>query len=409
MSTAPSDRSLFLPLIWSTICSVLGLPAIASGASFTEQFIDPEDGWLDAGDWVLNNAVGFLPLPFVITEPAVGEGVGLAVGFFHPPKEYDSSGVSSPKGRNGSDAGESDFVLPNITGIAAAVTNNNSWFLGGAHIAHWKDDTIRYEGVLGYASLNLEFFGVSDQIGIDQGIRFTGEGFFVDQPIAFRLRDSNFFWGVGYKFLDIETETDASALIPPDIVDLIPPEYRRLNLDTQLSALAAFVQYDTLDNSFTPNSGREVQVKIARNDEAIGSDWDFTNVEAYAHQFWALNQKLVLGLRLDYESVHGDVPFFSLPFVDLRGIPAMRFQGEHIAVGESELRWAFHPRISAVGFIGLGRAAASFSDLGDAGSRVTRGIGIRYYAARKLGLHAGFDVARGPDETHWYLTFGQAW
>ena len=61
---------------------------VAHADSFMDQFRDT-DGWFDMSDWVLNNAAGFMPVPIVITEPAVGEGLGLAALFFHAPKGYD--------------------------------------------------------------------------------------------------------------------------------------------------------------------------------------------------------------------------------------------------------------------------------------------------------------------------------
>jgi len=45
----------------------------------------------------------------------------------------------------------------------------------------------------------------------------------------------------------------------------------------------------------------------------------------------------------------------------------------------------------------------------DAPSRTVKGLGVRYFAAEKLGIHVGVDVARGPEETYWYLTMGSAW
>jgi len=69
----------------------------------------------------------------------------------------------------------------------------------------------------------------------------------------------------------------------------------------------------------------------------------------------------------------------------------------------------FHPRISAIGFVGIGKAANSYSDFDRVPSRITKGIGIRYMVARKLGMHAGIDVAQGPEDTYWYLQMGSAW
>jgi len=37
------------------------------------------------------------------------------------------------------------------------------------------------------------------------------------------------------------------------------------------------------------------------------------------------------------------------------------------------------------------------------------GLGFRYRLARLLGLQAGIDVARGPEDTSFYITVGSAW
>jgi hypothetical protein len=53
---------------------------------FDQNMIDPEDGKMDISDY-LSGATGFFPVPIIITEPAVGFGLGAAVANFHPPKE----------------------------------------------------------------------------------------------------------------------------------------------------------------------------------------------------------------------------------------------------------------------------------------------------------------------------------
>ena len=61
---------------------MFALEHTAYAASFFEQFIDPHDGKFDAGDWLLDKK-GFLPIPIIVTEPAVGYGAGVALLFFH--------------------------------------------------------------------------------------------------------------------------------------------------------------------------------------------------------------------------------------------------------------------------------------------------------------------------------------
>ena len=76
---------------------------------------------------------------------------------------------------------------------------------------------------------------------------------------------------------------------------------------------------------------------------------------------------------------------------------------------ELEARWNINTRWSAVGFTGVGRAEDEMSDLfnSDGGTQSTVGIGGRYLIARKMGMYAGIDVARGPDETVFYLQSGR--
>ena len=81
-----------LTLVLSLIIAATWSPGALSGW-FTENLIDPQDGMLDASDY-LASARGFLPIPIIITEPAVGYGLGLAVAYFHAPKKLDKEELS---------------------------------------------------------------------------------------------------------------------------------------------------------------------------------------------------------------------------------------------------------------------------------------------------------------------------
>ena len=398
-------RRRFRILHFHCACALL---ITAHPDALAESFFDQlkgADGWFDTSDWVLNNAVGFMPVPIIITEPAVGEGLGLAALFFHPPKgysqeEFETTRAQQIERQSDEHSKQQKFVLPNITAVAAAKTNNGTWFVGGGHFAHWKNDRVRYQGLVGYASINLQFYGGGGVPPIGNGIGFNIEGMLLQQPLSFRWKDSNFFFGGSYEF----SKSKTSFKLLPNFVD---PS--RLNLEPTLSALGVFVTYDSRDTIFTPNNGMEAEIKVKRNDESLGSDFDFTHGEAKVRKYWMLNEKWVLGLRLEAQRVSGDVPFYAVPFISMRGIPAMRYQGKSVALAETEARWAFHRRISLVGFVGSGKAAKSWGDFGDSPSRTARGLGIRYFMAEKLGMHAGIDVARGPEESYWYLTIGGAW
>jgi hypothetical protein len=70
-------KLIVLMLLWLFVTS-----HSVSAFSFLEQFTDPQDGKFDASNWLINKK-GFLPVPIIITEPAIGYGGGAALLFFH--------------------------------------------------------------------------------------------------------------------------------------------------------------------------------------------------------------------------------------------------------------------------------------------------------------------------------------
>jgi hypothetical protein len=102
-------------------------------------------------------------------------------------------------------------------------------------------------------------------------------------------------------------------------------------------------------------------------------------------------------------------PFYLLPFIDMRGIPAARYQGMADALTEGELRWDFYRRWSVVGFGGAGKAFNGWNEFSEAELVYTYGTGFRYLIARKFGLRMGVDVARGPEQWAYYIIFGSSW
>ena len=66
----------------------------------------------------------------------------------------------------------------------------------------------------------------------------------------------------------------------------------------------------------------------------------------------------------------------------------------------------FWRRWSLVGFAGAG---GTFPLDKNDGAVFAGGGGLRYLIARLMGLEVGVDVARGPEETAFYIQVGYAW
>ncbi len=362
------------------------LPFSAGAGNFSENFVDPEDGYLDTSKWLITKK-GFLPVPIIITEPAIGYGGGMKLVFFHGKLA-------------GSKSKTSRHVPPSISVVGGAMTENGTWFTGGGHFGVWKEDHIRYVGGIGYGSINMDYYGLAGS-GISKPISFNTEAGVLYQQIEFRLGESDFLAGVGYSFIDTRNDFDVSGLIPvPGIPDI--------KFDSRSASVSLILDYDSRDNIFTPNDGLSARLKTSFYNDAFGSDNNFFRLRFFGKYYTRFADKWVLGLRGEALAVDGDVPFYMNPFIDMRGIKAMRYQGKQTVLGETELRWSFHPRRAAVVFGGAGKAYGKFSDR-DSDVIYTRGAGLLYLIASKLGLQMGFDIARGPEDTAFYIQVGNAW
>jgi hypothetical protein len=141
----------------------------------------------------------FIPIPIFITEPAIGYGLGAAIGYFHKKQGEDDPDPGSLAPAFTTDtatkAGKKKKVPPTISGVAAAYTDKGTWGAGIAHSASWRKDRIRYMGALGYAHIVSTFyFG-------DQPFDFKLDTGLLLQDIKFRIKSSDFFLGAKLIYL----------------------------------------------------------------------------------------------------------------------------------------------------------------------------------------------------------------
>ena len=112
------------------------------------------------------------------------------------------------------------------------------------------------------------------------------------------------------------------------------------------------LEYDSRDTVFTPNNGISAAVQASLFREAFGGDHDFEKYKTYIKYFTQLGNPVVLGLRGELETIDGDLstPYYEYPFISMRGIPVMRYQGDTVGVAEAEIRWNYTFRWSLVFF-----------------------------------------------------------
>ncbi len=341
----------------------------------------------------------FIAIPIFITEPAVGYGLGGAVGYFHKKKHHTDSGGGSPSPILTADtapkAGKQQKVPPTITGFAAAYTENGTWGLGVAHTGSWKKDRIRYTGAIGYAHVVSTFYFNNQPVDfkLDTGLLY--------QDIKFRIKSSDIFVGGRLVYL-------APELLFDEDTSGYPVESDGIKLNDFGLALQA--EYDGRDNKMTPNRGQYVEFVAWKHLEVLGGDTDYWKISFMVDSFHEMmNKKLVLGLHLDLDTAGGDPPLWGYPYITMRGIPALRYQNESTAVAETELRWNLASRWAAVGFIGVAATRGDVPVFEDESGIVAGGVGGRFLFRPQDSLWVGIDVAKGPEDYVLYIVAGHKW
>ena len=373
---------------WLAILLLLG--GAQASAQESGPFTDPEDGAFDASEWLLEKK-GFLPVPILITEPAIGYGGGLALLFFR-----ESIREASEHGGR-----RKRLTPPDIYGAALARTENDTTLAGAFGLVTFADEHWRWRGGVGRPDINIDFYGAGGELGTgDLKIAYNLDGWISTQQLMRRLGESENFVGVRWIYLDLQARFDPTRPPPP-----AAPGARTV----RSSGLGLFFEHDSRDNFFTAARGWKGYLESMFYSPELGSDEEYQTYRASAFGYVPLAAQFVLGGRADARAARGDVPFYQLPFIEMRGISVARYQDENVVLVEAELRWNVSPRWALVAFAGTGRTWGASKDFGDADAASAWGVGVRRLVARRLGIYMGVDVARGPEETAFYIQAGSAW
>ncbi|MBL0142881.1 MAG: hypothetical protein IPP91_12455 [Betaproteobacteria bacterium] len=358
-----------------------------SGADKREgraRFFDPEDQQLDLS-YFLENPRGFLPIPIIVTEPAVGYGGGGVGMFLRPRKE----------------AGEEGWSRPDISAAGALATQNGTRGAFGGDTSLWFDGRLKTVAGAGTGRVNLDFYGLGfDRASLDRQVRysldFTGAVAQANWQLAPRSP-----WSLGFRYVyaDVDPKLRDEAVFPG----------LANSIRVKVSAPTAIVEFDTRDNVFTPTRGVYAESSYLASRQALGASDDFERFQQVLMGWQPLARKVTLGARGNYAWASEGTPFFLRPFVQLRGVPAMRYQGDRMATAEAEVRWQLEGRWSLVAFGGAGTTRTNRDTFTATQNVGSGGVGFRYELARKFGMHAGIDVAHSPGTTAVYFQIGNSW
>ncbi|WP_179023905.1 BamA/TamA family outer membrane protein [Shewanella sp. Scap07] len=380
---------------------LLTLMSAPIASAMAISFTDPLDGQFDMGEYLAENAYGFLPVPILLTEPALGIGGGVAGVFLHENEQEKQQRQQQAAQRLD---GGANLMTPAITVVGGAGTDNGTWIGFAGHRHSWLNDSIRYTGLGGYGKANLAIY--SDLGGLmppENAIGFdtTTEGFLAVQHLQFRVAKTQLMLGVKQSY------SQSSVSSSNALVDLLLQRY--LGDATAQSAIGLTAEFDQRDNHFFPKDGYLIDAQYMAYRQSFGSDENYDTAEVNAEYYLPVNQRWTVAFAGSYQGLYSDnqqLPPTVRPYVKLRGAPAYRYQGDEVLTAQAQLMYHINHRWLVSAFYGQGHTKEQ-TNLGSSAQTISAyGSGFRYQIARRYGLHMGIDVARSDEDSAIYFQIG---
>jgi hypothetical protein len=290
-----------------------------------------------------------------------------------------------------------------VSGIFGFYAENDSWGAGMFQKMSLGGDAWRLKAALFHADLNYDYYGI--------GGDGSGQSIPLSQPMdlltaeALRRVAPNLYIGLKAVYSDVEVGPDlADVDLPPGF----DPDSLRVNLT--LPSINPRLQYDSRDSEFYPHNGFLIDFNMPISREEFGSDADFEKYELAVNNYFAVNDSDVLATRIAIKYVDDNAPFFMYPAfgqgADLRGYQTGTYRDRFLFAAQTEYRHRFTPRIGAVAFVGVGTVSDTFAEWNK--TLASYGAGFRFVLAPKNDISLRIDIARGRDETIYYVGIGEA-
>ncbi len=255
-----------------------------------------------------------LIVPIPQSSPTLGAGVTLAGVYFYNPNQ-------SPQ--------------PWISGVGFMYTKNKSWGAGAFHSMSLGHDRIRALAFVGYADVNIDFYGVGPQAGArGVSVDMNDSGYMGVVQAQYRLVP-HLYAGGRFQFMAVKSSIAIPNPLFPDL-DLPKPE-----LDSQISAIGPVFTFDTRDNNTNPKRGALVTLLTMFNLKDLGSDFNYRKMTFAANGYIPVTRSATLGLRASVCGVSRGGPFYDLCMYgmgnDLRGYETGRYRGSRLLGGAGRM------------------------------------------------------------------------
>jgi len=328
----------------------------------------------------INPPGAWIPVPIPVSNPTIGTGLQAALLYLHP------------KAIEGDD-------VPNATsGILGMYTDTESWLTGAFHDGNLYNDQYRFRMFVATGEFNLDFYG----IGSDSILRNNPIPYNITSDVLYSqlLREypggTDWYFGLRYMYSNSNLSFgNAYPSLPPISSNMIT------------SSLGLMTTHDNRDDNYYPTTGANFELVFMRDSEDWGSDFDFDKIELDYSHYFTLTSKNVLAMKIDFAKASGNIPFYLLPTLNMRGFPIGLYKNKTSLSTHAEWRHKLNSRWGFIMFYETGSTADSSNDLFDIQTINAYGGGIRWQVTKDKKLNLGIDVGYSDDNSAIYVQVGE--
>lgn len=324
----------------------------------------------------------WLPIPIPVSNPTIGSGLQAALLYLHPQTSKDPNAPGA------------------TSGIMAMYTDTDTRLVGGFHDGSWEEDLYRFRIVAGSGVFNLDYFGsTADSSFRDNPVPYTIDSDFLLSQLLRRIPGTlDWYLGLRYMYSDANVVFDPGSVVPG-----LPP----VSDELITSSLGLMLTYDSRNNNYYPTSGSQAEVVWMRDKETWGSDFEFNKFTSFYNYYHLLSTKDTLAFRTRLATTDGNVPFYLLPSLNLRGFAAGVYKDNSSISGHIEWRRKFLPRWGLMLFYEAGSVADSVDSLFQSETISSFGGGIRWQVSEDKKLNLGIDVGYSDGDNAIYIQVGE--
>ncbi len=159
--------------------------------------------------------------------------------------------------------------------------------------------------------------------------------------------------------------------------------------------LGPALEWDGRDAAFAPAAGAWYRAWMRAHRDSLGSDYGFEHYALDLRRYLTVRPGHVLGLQVAADTVRGDVPFYELPSLPLRGLYQGVFVDRTAASFQAEWRFPARGRFAAAVFAGVGGVGDTLADVKPV-DLWAAGAGVRYILNRAERITLRLDVGVSP-------------